>query len=76
MKQGSRPAILIVMMDDNVPSRARLFLVLVLFSPTTEKTLSASALEWGKTRTSLAIVDSLMKRGNPVTYEEGTKNTM
>ncbi len=39
LKQGSRPAIFIVIIDDRVPSRAKLFLVLVLFSPTTENSL-------------------------------------
>lgn len=68
VKQDSRPAIFIVIIDDRVPSRARLFLVLV--------SLSASALEWGNTRTSFAMVASLMNRLNPVTYEEWTKNTV
>ena len=44
LKQGSRSAIFMVIIEDRVPSSARLFLVLVLFSPTTENTLSASAL--------------------------------
>ncbi len=43
-KQGSRLAIFMVIIDDKVPSNARLSLLLVLFSPTTENTLSASAL--------------------------------
>ena len=38
-----------------VSSRAKLFRVLVLFSPTTEKTRSASEFEWGSTKTNLAI---------------------
>lgn len=50
---GSRLAIFMVIIDDRVPSNARLFLLLVLFSPTTENTLSASAFAWGNTRTSL-----------------------
>ncbi len=54
LKQGSRLAIFMVIIDDKVPSNARLFLLLVLFSPTTENTLSASAFAWGNTRTSLA----------------------
>ena len=37
--------ILILMMDDNVPSKAREFLVSVLFSPIRENALSAAALE-------------------------------
>ncbi len=52
LKQGSRLAIFMVIIDDRVPSNARLFLLLVLFSPTTENTLSASAFAWGNTRTS------------------------
>lgn len=40
---GSRDAIFTDMMEDSVPSSAKLFLVLVLFSPTIEKTLSVSA---------------------------------
>jgi len=59
LKQGSRSAIFMAMMEDRVPSNARLFLVFVLFSPTTENTLSASAFEWGNTRTSLATAASL-----------------
>ena len=46
LKQGSRSAIFMAIIEDRVPSNARLFLVLVLFSPTTENTLSASAFEW------------------------------
>ncbi len=42
LKQGSRLAIFMVIIDDKVPSNARLFLLLALFSPTTENTLSAS----------------------------------
>src|SRR4029434_7737005 len=52
LKQGSRSAIFMSIIEGRVPSTARLFLVLVLFSPTTENTLSASAFEWGNTRTS------------------------
>lgn len=70
LKQGSRPAILIVIIDDRVPSKAKLFLVLVMFSPTTENTHSASALEWGRTRTSLAMLASLWNWPTPVTFEE------
>ncbi len=44
------------MMDNRVPSSDKLFLVLVLFSPTMEKTLSASAFEWGSTNTNAAIL--------------------
>ncbi len=33
LKQGSRLAIFMVIIDDKVPSNARLFLLLVLFSP-------------------------------------------
>ncbi len=42
---GSRPVIFTVMIDDSVLSRPKLFLVLVLFKPTMENTLSASAFE-------------------------------
>ncbi len=59
LKQGSRLAIFMVIIDDKVPSNARLFHLLVLFSPTTETTLSASAFAWGNTRTSLATAASL-----------------
>ena len=65
LKQGSRSAIFIAIMDDKVPSRAKLFLVLVLFNPTTENTL----FEWGRTRTSLAMVASLGNRLTPVTFK-------
>src|SRR4029434_1689471 len=58
LKQGSRSVISMRIIESTVPSNARLFLVLVLFSPTTENTLSASALEWGNTRTSLATAAS------------------
>jgi len=34
LKQGSRSAIFMAIIEDRVPSNARLFLVLVLFSPT------------------------------------------
>ena len=56
---GSRLAIFTVMIDDRVSSRSKLFRVLVLFSPTTEKTRSASEFEWGSTKTNLAIRDIL-----------------
>ncbi len=75
LKQGSRLAIFMVIIDDKVPSNARLFL-LVLFSPTTENTLSASAFAWGNTRTSLATAASLLNSLAPVTYGKCTKNTM
>ncbi len=68
LKQGSRLAIFMVIIDDKVPSNARLFLLLVLFSPTTENTLSASAFAWGNTRTSLATAASLSNSLAPVTY--------
>ncbi|ROL48955.1 hypothetical protein DPX16_1895 [Anabarilius grahami] len=42
---GSRPANFTVIDDDTIPCRAKLFLVLVLFKPTMENTLSASAFE-------------------------------
>ncbi len=74
LKQGSRLAIFMVIIDDKVPSNARLFLLLVLFSPTTENTLSASVFAWGNTRTSLAA--SLSNSLAPVTYGKCTKNTM
>ncbi len=67
LKQGSRLAIFMVIIDDKVPSNARLFLLLVLFSPTTENTLSASAFAWGNTRTSLAKAASLSNSLAPVT---------
>ena len=67
LKQGSRSAIFMAIIEDRVPSNARLFLVLVLFSPT-ENTLSASAFEWGNTRTSLATAASLSNSLAPVTY--------
>ncbi len=76
LKQGSRLAIFMVIIDDKVPSNARLFLLLVLFSPTTENTLSASAFAWGNTRTSLAMAASLSNSLAPVTYRKCTKNTM
>ncbi len=60
LKQGSRLAIFMVIIDDKVPSNARLFLLLVLFSPTTENTLSASAFARGNTRTSLVTAASLL----------------
>ncbi len=44
------------MMDNRVPSSAKLFLVLVLFSPTMEKILWASAFEWGSTNTTNAAI--------------------
>ena len=68
LKQGSRSAIFMAIIEDRVPSNARLFLVLVLFSPTTENTLSASAFEWGNTRTSLATAASLSNSLALVTY--------
>ncbi len=76
LKQGSRLAIFMVIIDDKVPSNARLSLLLVLFSPTTENTLSASAFAWGNTRTSLATAASLSNALAPVTYGKCTKNTM
>ncbi len=76
LKQGSRLAIFMVIIDDKVPSNARLFLLLVLFSPTTENTLSASAFAWGNTRTSLATAASLSNSLAPVTYGKCTKNKM
>ena len=39
LKQGSRLAIFMVIIEDRGPSNARLLLVLVLFSPATENTL-------------------------------------
>ncbi len=36
LKQGSRLAIFMVIIDDKVPSNARLSLLLVLFSPTSQ----------------------------------------
>ncbi|KAM7417160.1 hypothetical protein PAMA_017007 [Pampus argenteus] len=68
LKQGSRLAIFVTIMEDRVPSSARLFLVFVLFRPTIENTLSAFALEWGNTRTSLAMAESLSNSLAPVTY--------
>ena len=68
LKQGSRLAIFMAIIEDRVPSNASLFLVLVLFSPTTENTLSASASEWGNTRTSLATATSLSNSLVPATY--------
>lgn len=44
LKHGSSVAILIVIMDESVPSKLRAFLVSVLFSPIAENTRSASAL--------------------------------
>ncbi len=72
LKQGSRLAIFMVIIDDKVPSNARPFLLLVLFS---ENTLSASAFAWGNTRTSLAMAASLSNSLAPVTYGKCTKNT-
>ena len=67
MKLGSRADILMVIMDERVPSRARLMiLALVLLSPTTENTLSASASERGNASTSFAVVASLINIVNPV----------
>ena len=54
---------------DRVPSCAELFLVLVLFSPTAEKTLSASAFEWGSTNTDAAILESLPNWLKPLKNE-------
>lgn len=68
LKHGSRSAILIVIIDDRVPSKAKLFLILVLLRPTTENTLSASALEWGSTSTSFATAASLSNSLAPDTY--------
>ncbi|KAK0145679.1 hypothetical protein N1851_015398 [Merluccius polli] len=68
LKQGSRPAIFVAIIEDRVPSNARLFLVFVLFSPTSENTLSASAFKWGNTSTSLATAASLSNSLAPVTY--------
>ncbi len=76
LKQGSRLAIFMVIIDDRVPSNARLFLLLVLFSPTTENTLSASAFAWGNTSTRLVTAASLSNSLAPVTYGKCTKNTM
>src|SRR4029434_4765189 len=76
LKQGSRSAIFMAIIKDRVPSNARLFLVLVLFSPTTENTLSGSAFEWGNTRTSLATAASLSNSLAPVTYGKLPKNKM
>ena len=76
LKQGSRSAIFMVIIEDRVPFSARLFLVFVLLSPTTENTLSASALESGNTRTSLATAASLRNSLAPVTYGKCIKNTM
>lgn len=70
---GSSPAIYKVKIEDKVPSSARLFLVLVLFKPTTEKTLSTSALEWGRTRMSLEMADSRPNLSIPVTFEESNQ---
>ena len=67
---GSRPAILTVMMDDRVPSSAKLFLVLVLFSPTMQKTLSVPAFKWGSTSTNAAILESLPNCLKLVTFEK------
>lgn len=64
------------MMDDRVPSRAKLFRVLVLLRPTTENTLSASAFECGRTRTSFETAESLWNWSTPVTCAKWTKNTM
>ena len=76
LKQGSRPAIFIVIIDDRVPSRARLFLFWSCLVPP-KKTLFLH-LHWngGSIRTSFAMVASLWNRLNPVTYEEWTKNTV
>ncbi len=68
LKQGSRLAIFMVIIDDKVPSNGRPFLLLVLFSPTTENTLSASGFALGNTRTSLATAASLSNSLAPVTY--------
>jgi len=54
--------ILMDIMDESVPSRDSLFRVSVLFSPTTEKVRSASALECGRINTSCATVTSLGNR--------------
>ena len=67
---GSMSAIFTVMMDDRVPSRAIVFLVLVLLRPTMEKNVSASALECGRTNTRLAIVESLGNLLIPATFEK------
>ena len=67
---GSIPAIFRVIIEDNVPSRTKLFRVDVLFKPAMENTLSASALEWGSTRTKDAILDSLPNWFRPVTFEK------
>src|SRR4029434_6720309 len=68
LKQGSRSALFMAIIEDRVPSNARLYLALVLFSPTTENTLSASAFEWGNTTTRLATAASLSNSLAPVTY--------
>ncbi len=70
---GSSPAIFRVMIEDNVPSRDKLFRVEVLFKPTIENTLSASALECGSTKTKAAIFDSLPNWFKPVTLKKGTR---
>ena len=62
-------AIFTVIMEESVPSRAKLFLTLVLFNPTMENTLSASAFECGSVITSLATLDSLSNLLIPVTFE-------
>lgn len=58
-KHGSKSAILIVIRDDSVPSRAKLFLVLISFNPTKENIHSAPELECGRTNVSLEMVESL-----------------
>jgi len=56
---GSRLAIFTVIINDQVPCNDRVLLLLVLFSPTSENTLSASAFAWDNTRTSLATAASI-----------------
>lgn len=65
---GSGPAILTAMMDDRVPSSAKLFLVLVLFRPTSQRLhLNEGAL---KLRQLLEMLESLSNWLKPVTFEK------
>lgn len=76
LKQGSRLAIFMVIIDDRVPSNARPFLLLVLFSPTTETPSQHLRLHGATPGPVWATAASLSNSLAPVTYGKCTKNTM
>lgn len=73
MHRGSGPSILTVIIEDRVPSTAKLLHVSVLFRLTAENRCTLPIFKWGRPSTCLAVWGSLLNPLLLVTYENVNK---